>query len=103
VTLGLVPDFGAFDSSSSWTFWQAEVDQYFELGDLPHVRQAVLALDAWTGGTPSWERRADGTVANRPPAYAGATLGGLWRMRLPLPAVQRPGRDLLRGRAARNP
>jgi hypothetical protein len=46
-----------------------------------HIRQAVLALDAWTGGTPSRERRADGTVANRPPAYAGATLGGLWRMR----------------------
>jgi hypothetical protein len=81
VTLGLSRDFGAFNSSSSWTFWQAEVDQYFELGDLPRIRQAVLALDAWTGGTPSWERRADGTVANRPPAYAGATLGGLWRMR----------------------
>jgi hypothetical protein len=46
-----------------------------------HIRQAVLALDAWTGGNPSWERRADGTVANRPPAYAGAALGGLWRMR----------------------
>jgi outer membrane protein assembly factor BamA len=81
VTLGLSRDFGAFNSSSSWTVRQAEVDQYFELNNVPYVRQAVLALDAWTAGTPSWEQRADGSVANRPPAYAGATLGGLWRMR----------------------
>jgi hypothetical protein len=81
VSLGLSRDFGALNSSDSWTVWQVEVDQYVELNNLPHVRQAVLALDAWTAGTPTWERRADGSVANRPPAYAGATLGGLWRLR----------------------
>lgn len=81
VSLLLSRDFGAFNSSDSWTVWQVEVDQYFKLNDLPYIRQAVFALNAWTAGTPSWERRADGSVANRPPAYAGATLGGLWRMR----------------------
>jgi hypothetical protein len=81
VSLALSRDFGAFNSSDSWTVWQAEVDQYFELNNLPRVRQTVLALNAWTAQTPSWERLADGSVANRPPAYAGATLGGLWRMR----------------------
>ncbi|HET8728492.1 MAG TPA: BamA/TamA family outer membrane protein, partial [Alphaproteobacteria bacterium] len=81
VRLGLSRDFGAFDSADSWTVLQADVDQYFELNNLPHVRQAVLALNLWTAATPSWEERPDGTVANRPPAYAGATLGGLWRMR----------------------
>jgi hypothetical protein len=81
VSLMLSQDFGAFNSSDSWTVWQVEVDQYFKLNDLPYIRQAVVALNAWTAGTPSWERRADGSVANRPPAYAGATLGGLWRMR----------------------
>ena len=81
VTLALSRDFGAFNSSDSWTVWQAEVDQYFELSTCPHVRQAVLALNAWSAGSPSWEQRADGLVANRPLAYAGATLGGLWRMR----------------------
>jgi hypothetical protein len=81
VTLGISRDFGLLDSSGSWTVLQAEVDQYFELGELPRIRQAVLALSAWTADTPSWDGRGDGRVDNRPPAYAGATLGGLWRLR----------------------
>jgi hypothetical protein len=81
VSLAVSRDFGAFNSSEPWTVLQAEIDQYFELSGLPHVRQTVLALNAWTAGTPSWKLRDDGSVTNRPPAYAGATLGGLWRMR----------------------
>jgi len=81
VTLGVSQDFGLFDSSDSWTVLQAEVDQYFQLDHLPRIRQAVVAVNAWTADTPSWDERGDGRVDNRPPAYAGATLGGLWRMR----------------------
>jgi len=44
-------------------------------------RQRVIALDAWTAYSPSWDARDDGTIADRPPAYTGATLGGLGRMR----------------------
>jgi hypothetical protein len=41
----------------------------------------VIALDLWTSYSPTWDETRDGTIANRPPAYTGATLGGLWRTR----------------------
>jgi len=74
-------DFGWFNSSDSWTVLQAEYDHYLSLGATETFRQRVLALDVWTVDTLSWDNEADGTVSNRPPAYAGATLGGVWRMR----------------------
>ena len=79
--LGLSRDFGLFDSSNSWTFLQAEFDQYFSLGETEWFRQRVLAFDVWTANTPTWQVQPGGTVDHRPPAYTGATLGGLWRMR----------------------
>ena len=74
-------DFGWFDSSDSWTNVEGELDVYipFQLGDW--LRQGVIALDYWTSYSPSWDQQPDGTVNNRPPAYTGSTLGGLWRMR----------------------
>ena len=74
-------DFGAFDSSNSWTSYSAEMDKYFSLGASETFRQRVIALDIWTADSPSWDTQADGSIENRPPAYSGATLGGLWRMR----------------------
>lgn len=79
--LGLSRDFGLFDSSNSWTFLQAEFDQYFSLGETDWFRQRVLAFDVWTGNSPTWQVEPGDRIDNRPPAYAGATLGGLWRMR----------------------
>ena len=81
VALGVSRDFGLFDSEGSWSVLQGETDQYFEIEHLPRIRQAVVALDAWTADSPSWDEGADRRVEHRPPAYAGATLGGLWRMR----------------------
>jgi len=74
-------DFGWFDSSDSWTNVEGELDVYipFKLGDW--LRQGVIALDYWTSFSPTWNEQPDGTVDNRPPSYAGSTLGGLWRMR----------------------
>ena len=74
-------DFGWFDSSDSWTNVEGELDVYipFQLGDW--LRQGVIALDYWTSFSPTWDEQPDGTVDNRPPSYAGSTLGGLWRMR----------------------
>jgi len=74
-------DFGLFDSSSSWTNVAGEADFYLplQLGDW--LRQGVLALNCWTSYSPSWEEQPDGSIENRPPAYTGSTLGGLWRMR----------------------
>lgn len=80
VRLQFSRDFGLFDSSDSWTVVQAEVDAYHDFGQNGWFRNQILALDVWTAHTPSWTE--DGTViSNRPPAYTGATLGGLWRMR----------------------
>jgi hypothetical protein len=74
-------DFGWFDSSNSWTNVEGELDVYipFQVGDW--LRQGVIALDYWTSYSPTWDQQPDGTIDNRPPAYTGSTLGGLWRMR----------------------
>jgi len=74
-------DFGLFDSDNSWTTLEAEVDQYIDFGAAPGFRQRVLALDAWTANSPSWNEAPSGKIYNRPPSYTGANLGGLWRMR----------------------
>jgi hypothetical protein len=74
-------DFGWFDSSNSWTNIEGELDGYipFQLGNW--LRQGVIALNYWTSYSPTWDEQPDGRVENRPPAYTGSTLGGLWRMR----------------------
>jgi hypothetical protein len=74
-------DFGWFNSSDSWTNLDGELDFYVPLGVSERFRQKVLVLDFWTSYSPSWDEKADGTISNRPPAYIGSTLGGLWRMR----------------------
>lgn len=74
-------DFGWFDSDSSWTVLAGEVDQYIDLGTSDWFRQQVLALNFWTASSPTWQQKPNGAIANRPPPYAGATLGGLWRLR----------------------
>jgi hypothetical protein len=82
--LKLNQDYGLFDSSNSWTVVDLEFDKYFDLGATETFRQRVLAFDFWTAYSPSWETRQTPqgeVIENRPPSYAGATLGGLWRMR----------------------
>ncbi len=80
VRLQVSRDFGFFDSSDSWTVVQAEVDAYHDFGSTGRFRNRILAFDLWTADTPSWTDDG-GTIRNRAPAYTGATLGGLWRMR----------------------
>jgi outer membrane protein assembly factor BamA len=74
-------DFGVLGSTNPWTSYSAEQDIYFSLGSSDWFRQQVIALDMWTAYSPSWENQLDGSIKNRPPTFAGATLGGLWRMR----------------------
>jgi hypothetical protein len=81
LTLRWSRDFDWFDSTSPWTVVSGEMDQYFSLGPTDTFRQRVLALDVWAASSPSWGVGANGVVVNRPPTYAGATLGGWWRMR----------------------
>jgi hypothetical protein len=77
-------DWGLGDSSRPYAVNDAEFSKYFTLGATPTFRQRVLAFDAWTAQSPTWDQTSmrDGVEVNhRPPAYLGATLGGLWRMR----------------------
>jgi hypothetical protein len=74
-------DFGWFDSSDSWTNVEGELDVYFPFKMGNWLRQGVLALNHWTSYSPTWDKQSNGEISNRPPAYTGATLGGLWRMR----------------------
>ncbi len=79
VTLEYNLDPGIVDES--WDVVQMEVEAYFDLGRTERFRQRTLALDFWTSHSLSWDETPSGVIENRPPAYSGATLGGLWRMR----------------------
>lgn len=77
-------DFGALDSDGSWTTWEIEGTTHVDLGSSWAMRQNVLALNAWTIDTPSWqveERGPVDVIDGRPPPFEGASLGGFFRMR----------------------
>jgi hypothetical protein len=73
------------DSEDKWSFVEFEASKYFSLGSGKWSRQRILALNAWTAYSPSWEIENDGEggerVSNAPPFMEGATLGGFYRMR----------------------
>jgi hypothetical protein len=81
LTLEISRDFGLANSSASWTSLNAEYDHYWPLPEIKGLRQSVLAVDFWTSYSPTWEQRTGGVIVHRPPAFRGATLGGLFRMR----------------------
>jgi len=83
--IGLTRDFGWLESDNEWIFVEFEASKYFSLGSSDWARQRIIALNLWTGDTPTWEEQthADGSVSvtERAPFYEGATLGGFYRMR----------------------
>ena len=78
-------DFGWGDALYEWNFWEFEASKYFSVGESKWAKQRVIALNAWTGDSPSWteEINEEGNIVitKRPPQYDGATLGGFYRMR----------------------
>jgi hypothetical protein len=68
-------DWGGGGSDSSWSAVRLDVSKYINLGATDNSRQRVLALNFWTSDVPTW---SDG---NRPPVFAGSTLGGFDRLR----------------------
>lgn len=77
-------DWGGMDSSAPWETIDFMATKYVPLASGARSRQRVLALSLWWIDTPSWNDSdlEDGEqVYHRPPSYAGATLGGLERMR----------------------
>ncbi|MBN1512135.1 MAG: BamA/TamA family outer membrane protein [Phycisphaerae bacterium] len=77
-------DWGEFGSTAPWETLSLQINGYVPLGAGSRSRQRVLALSAWFADTPSWDDfdvKAERRVYHRPPAYEGASLGGMDRMR----------------------
>jgi hypothetical protein len=83
--LAVTHDFGWFESPDDWTFIEFEASKYFSLGPSDWAKQRIIAINFWTGDTPTWEEETDTagvtTIKHNAPFYDGATLGGFYRMR----------------------
>ena len=83
--LSVSHDAAWLDSDNEWTFINFDMSQYFSFGESEYAHQRVLALNFWTGYSPSWDVEYDGLggqrVVNNAPYNEGATLGGFYRMR----------------------
>ncbi len=79
-----VRDWGALDSTAPYSVVGGEFSKYFSFGPSEHARQRTIAFDFWTVDCLTWNDSStiDGTQTfHRPPAYKGASLGGLNRLR----------------------
>jgi len=81
-------DFGWGNSTQSWNSLEAKYSHYFELPNYSWSRQNVIALNAWTAYSPSWEQdvklnpNGQGVLdKHQTPMWEGARLGGWNRMR----------------------
>lgn len=83
--IAVTRDWGANDEDGpSWTTIEAEYSKFFNLGPSESAFQRVIAFNVWLIDTPTWDDSShyDGVEKfHRPPAYQGATLGGLDRQR----------------------
>ncbi len=83
--LAVTSDFGWLESDKEWTFVEFEMSKYFSLGSSNWARQRIIALNLWTGDSPTWKEEVNEhgniTLVENPPFYEGATLGGFYRMR----------------------
>ncbi len=83
--ISLTHDFGWGESEKEWTFLEFEASKYFSFGSSDKARQRVLALNFWTGNSPSWEESVDENgsivVSDNPPFNEGGRLGGFYRLR----------------------
>ena len=82
--IGYKQDFSD-SATGSWSFIELEASKYFNLNTSRFSKQEVLALNFWTGHSPSYEvveaPNGEAVVENKPPFFDGATLGGFYRMR----------------------
>ena len=78
-------DPGWDSDSERWDFVEIEASKYFSLGGSDWARQRIIALNAWTAYSPSWEVATDAqgasVIVDAPPFLEGANLGGFYRMR----------------------
>lgn len=82
--ISLARDWSQLDESNPWTTIDFSWSKYLSLGTGKYARERVLAFSFWIIDTPTWDEydTEDGEkIYHRPPSYAGATIGGLDRMR----------------------
>lgn len=83
--LSFIHDFAWGESEDEWSFISFEASKYFDIGPSRHAKQQVLALNFWTGDSPTWteETLENGAtvITDDPPYLEGARLGGFYRMR----------------------
>ncbi len=73
------------DTEEKWSFVELEASKYFSLGSSDWARQRIIALNAWTAYSPSWDIQTNGLggsqIVDGPPFLEGANLGGYHRMK----------------------
>ena len=70
------------DSRESWTTWEFEQSAFFSLGGSAWFPQQILALNFYLADTPTWNEYDAGTEQyQRPPSFAGVSLGGFDHLR----------------------
>jgi hypothetical protein len=77
-------DWGSLDDTAPWTSIDFETSKYISFGETDNALQRVLALDMWWVDSPTWNSSStiDGNkVFHRPPLFAGASLGGIDRLK----------------------
>ena len=73
------------ESDHEWTFVEFDASKYYSLGASENAYQRVIALNFWTGYSPTWgvEYNDEGKqrIVDAPPYNEGASLGGFYKMR----------------------
>jgi hypothetical protein len=83
--LGLIHDWGTLDDTEAWTTVEAEASKFFWLGRSAWAKHQVIAINAITMDTPTWEESTDEngniSISGNAPHFAGPSLGGMMRMK----------------------
>ena len=78
-------DWGWLESEQRWQFYEFDISKFVSLGESDWASQRTLALNFWTGYSPTWDVETSpeefNTVTGGAPYNEGATLGGFTRMR----------------------
>ncbi|CAM4126497.1 hypothetical protein SHAQ108633_14760 [Shewanella aquimarina] len=80
-SLTFTRDWGS-SQRQSWTTWEFEQSLYLYLGQSDWFDSRVLAFDVYLADTPTWNSYDEASQAyQRPPSFAGVSLGGFKRLR----------------------
>lgn len=71
----------AVNDAPSWMTWEFEQSAFFSIGDNDLFRQQIIAANFYLADTPSWSSRNAEHQYQRPPSYAGISLGGYQQLR----------------------